>query len=511
MLSHTEFNWREEIDGETFNSDCLNRAKYAEFLTAFLKGQNQSKPYVLNLNSEWGSGKTYFLKRWKHDLSRLHPVIYIDAWRNDYSDDPLMSVVSSVITQLREKTDKNEESALSKGYDFGTKLIKQVAPIIAGGLAKKYIGIALDDISVSKGDGVESPNSNEKIDKAAQKITSLLMSEHDKKASSISSLKKIMKEWIDAVIGQNSQEENKLSHPTFIIIDELDRCRPTHAVETLEIVKHIFDIPGVFFVIATDTNQLQHAIKAVYGSGFDAHVYLSRFFDMRFNLKPASLHKIVETHCNTDVFSREFQEEKKLVVWPIGGGLKNVISILDEFGVSARDAVQIINKLSSILLYIKSDERLDMLYLTTLLCLQAKDPSFQYSIGGDKPIGELNDIRRDKIWLNSNNKITFDVFPDGINDQPHTMEVCLHEYFLHTFASYVQRFGMRNTYSEERLGVDVNEIRSRIRSKAMSKSKIEIDGEFSTFWLRHSYIQHNMGSVIKYRYNDYVELATAFD
>lgn len=53
------------------------------------------------------------------------------------------------------------------------------------------------------------------------------------------------------------------SHPFFIFIDQLDRCRPTYAIEMLEQVKHLFDIDHAVFVIATDGDQLARSIKAV--------------------------------------------------------------------------------------------------------------------------------------------------------------------------------------------------------------------------------------------------------
>ena len=96
------FNWSEpelSINSkyETFPADQLDREKYAKFLTTFLAKQGyddardsdqKKRNYVLNLNAEWGAGKSYFLKRWAHDLKEHYPVVYIDAWKQDYSDDP---------------------------------------------------------------------------------------------------------------------------------------------------------------------------------------------------------------------------------------------------------------------------------------------------------------------------------------------------------------------------------------------------------------------------------------
>jgi predicted KAP-like P-loop ATPase len=248
MSTQLTFDWSDAVpDNNDLGPDRLGRAKYAEFLTSYLYGQNKDKSYVLNLNSGWGTGKTYFLKRWKHDLEKNHPIIYIDAWKDDHSADPFLSVVSSLITQLRARTDKSEESALSKGIEFSTRLIKHAAPIVIGSLSKKYIGLSYNDISPENED-VPSSGNNNNIDKVAQKLSSLLLSDHEKRISSIASLKETIKQWIEAVISQNNNASGGLVGPTFVIIDELDRCRPDYAVKTLEVVKHIFDIPGVFLL-----------------------------------------------------------------------------------------------------------------------------------------------------------------------------------------------------------------------------------------------------------------------
>jgi hypothetical protein len=74
-----------------------------------------------------------------------------------------------------------------------------------------------------------------------------------------------------------------------IFIDELDRCRPTYAIELLERIKHLFNIKRLVFVLSTDTEQLSHSICAVYGNNFDAKKYLNRFIDLDYLLKEPDL------------------------------------------------------------------------------------------------------------------------------------------------------------------------------------------------------------------------------
>lgn len=46
-----------------------------------------------------------------------------------------------------------------------------------------------------------------------------------------------------------------------IIIDELDRYKPTFAIQIIEIVKYLFDIRGITFIIMIDIEQLGYSIK----------------------------------------------------------------------------------------------------------------------------------------------------------------------------------------------------------------------------------------------------------
>ena len=72
-------------------------------------------------------------------------------------------------------------------------------------------------------------------------------------------------------------------NPLIFIIDELDRCRPTFAIELLERVKHIFDVPNMVFVLGINRAELCKSLQSIYGE-IKADVYLRRFFDMEFIL-----------------------------------------------------------------------------------------------------------------------------------------------------------------------------------------------------------------------------------
>lgn len=68
----------------------------------------------------------------------------------------------------------------------------------------------------------------------------------------------------------------------------IDRCKPSFAIEMLEIIKHTFDVKGVQFVLVTNTEQLKASINHCYGSDVDAQRYLDKFIKFRFELSPYS-------------------------------------------------------------------------------------------------------------------------------------------------------------------------------------------------------------------------------
>lgn len=59
-------------------------------------------------------------------------------------------------------------------------------------------------------------------------------------------------------------------------MDELDRCRPSFALELLERIKHLFDVDNLVFVLLVNRDQIENYIKTVYGPS-DAQSYLLKF------------------------------------------------------------------------------------------------------------------------------------------------------------------------------------------------------------------------------------------
>ncbi|PMO44187.1 hypothetical protein BCT09_20330 [Vibrio splendidus] len=257
---------------EKFESyEIINNQPYAEHLTQFLESKVEDG-YVLNLNAEWGAGKTTFLQCWYNELKDNHPVVYFDAWKSDFTKDPMLALMDAFHQQLISPLSTNKklvENFLSKGSHF----LKAALPSLLLGYVKHNGGMDSDESlleSASEKFGIPEENLSD-----ALRDTMKAMLTQKSRVEGIEEFKETLVELNKAYV-QVFPEKNG---PVFVLIDELDRCRPTYAIETIECIKHFFNTKNFIFVLATDTNQLQHSIKSIYGANFDSLTYLSRFFD----------------------------------------------------------------------------------------------------------------------------------------------------------------------------------------------------------------------------------------
>ncbi|MFD1383072.1 P-loop NTPase fold protein [Rhodanobacter aciditrophus] len=259
------------------------RKKLAERFTQYLITRNtEEHAFPVNLNGAWGTGKTFFVENWKRLVEEKgHIGIKIDAWESDYLDDPLTIIIAEIIDQLSELTRKDgfyEQE--KKVVHFATQL-KGSIPKILTSLLGKLIGdqgskelLELFESIVGSAVNAKDYKSNLNIGDLGLETTRA----HIRHKQFTKDFKREVQKLVEFAQPDTPKEK------VFIFIDELDRCRPSYAIEMLETVKHLFDIPNFVFIFSTDTKQLQHSIKAIYGQDFDSHEYLSRFFEQRLTL-----------------------------------------------------------------------------------------------------------------------------------------------------------------------------------------------------------------------------------
>ncbi|MCU7963988.1 KAP family NTPase [Shewanella sp. SW36] len=560
MTSEVKLDWSEpkkiELgDGkfESLPADKLQRQEYADFIADFLSKQGfeeasgDKKNYVLNLNAEWGSGKTYFLRRLSEDLKVHHPVVYLDAWKQDYSEDPLMTVVSSMISQLKSQArltgvDENTFEAPKKLLG----LLKAAAPSIVGAFVKRYGGF--DPIELWENSQTEDvpPKStadagSNKVDMSAtaSQMVKELLRQHEDKSEAIESIKLNVENWVEAVVGlDTARDDYNRKYPAFVFIDELDRCRPSYAVEMLEVIKHIFDIAGVVFIVATDTAQLQHAVKAIYGEGFDARTYLSRFFNSRFTLKQPTIDSLIYAHCDCEKLSGQYIKQNRIVVWPecesYEHNISNINSVISCFGLPARTIIQITDRIIAILGHMKSGSKVDLLMLTALMSLREKNEdvyeaviSYKFGLSkwSDGNRVKLNryltqnyDFKNRNIMLNVDSNVPYDSlldqsltqYPDAVYkaNLSHYMKDIFSIYLKSVESGYTGNGGIGRHLSTN---IPLKEkLAQKVCTYPANRNSHE-DEDTSNAWLDFYHSLYKLEDVDITYYQNLIELASALE
>jgi len=258
----------------TIEFDPVGRNKTLWQFACFCSAQREK--CSIALDGGWGTGKTFFLKQLEmlFDAFSNHPkqlkpqeqkiikqcfkgfnnelncsiqphcCVYYDAWLNDNSDDPLRSILYELVKQAKHKFVKKSKM--------------------------EYLRTACSIFDAFTGKNTSSlvdlaNNTNPVHELEAQK-------------SFYDTFSKFLNSFLP-------QGKGRL----LVLIDELDRCKPSYAVQLLERIKHYLSNKRVSFVFAINNEQLQHTIKAFYGDGFDAYQYLNRFFNYRLSLPPPDI------------------------------------------------------------------------------------------------------------------------------------------------------------------------------------------------------------------------------
>ncbi|MBQ4809925.1 hypothetical protein J8M20_01205 [Pseudoalteromonas luteoviolacea] len=383
--------WDEEIeiDGISYPADKLNRKADADLLTKVLlkrykssKEQSNKSSYVLNLNAEWGAGKTYFVRRWCEDLKQNHPVVYIDAWSNDFMDSPIITVLSEVQEQLLETIDKRKIKAPTQ------KRLKNIGysvlPKILAALVKRYGGFDINELLESDSNSQEGDTKSKELDlsKAMEAMASQAFSEYSEYKKGVKTLKKTIKELMKYSI-DNPKEKLlalKRDYPVFVFIDELDRCRPTYAVEMLEAIKHIFDIEGLVIIVSTHTEELQHTIKVLYGNEFNADDYLRRFFHAKYHLNVHLSKELIKANCDLKAIDPNDFTENSIILFPVVQNLEGqdvdtyqdtileiVVHVADRMALSPRSAIQLTERFLICIEQLESSKSYDIVIICFLL------------------------------------------------------------------------------------------------------------------------------------------------
>ena len=259
-------------DTETDN-DFLNYSEVAD-LTAELVANPNLLPLSLGIYGGWGAGKSSLLKLIKTKLSKsagTYLNIHFDAWLYQDFDDARAALMDVIAQQLIKRSE-DDKTLLTKIKDFSQRInIFRVA------------GLALDASAIAL--GVPTLGICTSLAGKLEKLTSCDLTPVD-----IQSLKAEASKARDQLSGLINDKPNRspakeidhfrqdfseilesLNITLVVYIDNLDRCLPQKAIQTLEAVRLFLFMPKTAFIVAADEDMIRFSVSEHFGQLSEKH------------------------------------------------------------------------------------------------------------------------------------------------------------------------------------------------------------------------------------------------
>ncbi|MDG7057163.1 MAG: KAP family NTPase [Wolbachia endosymbiont of Penenirmus auritus] len=252
-----------------WENDLLDYKQFSGKFSTMVKAIDQSFT-MISLEGYNGWGKTFFLKEWVKELKQQNEIAaYYSAWDINALDQPLPSFLNFLFEDL------------FASYEVKRSVIQQFKNInqelfSLNTLGKLISKSPLAMLSVL----LEATKEADKKDIGAvlRELNILQRREENIKDFRTQLVK---------VVSRIREDKN-----IYIVVDNLDICRPKFIVDFLESIKYMLDIEGLVFIISVsrDKSNVYKAISTVLGSNFD----LKFFTDLSLYLPKQPIEKFTK-------------------------------------------------------------------------------------------------------------------------------------------------------------------------------------------------------------------------
>ena len=240
--------------------DYLNCEAISQTVVELLKG-DRKRPLTVGIHGDWGAGKSSILKMIEANLSSADnvAVLWFNGWAFEGFDDAKTVLIENTIIELC-----RQRSTVGKVKEKTKKLLKRVNYLK---IAKRSSGIAFNVLT-----GLPSPDQIEiamdALRRLGQDVTNTESCDVPAKLNEImgflkpaedgdnlpDTIHQFRKEFQDLL------EEAKIEQ-LVVLIDDLDRCLPATAVQTLEAIRLFLFVPKSAFVIGADEAMIEYAVR----------------------------------------------------------------------------------------------------------------------------------------------------------------------------------------------------------------------------------------------------------
>ena len=360
--------------------DIFERVAYAKHAMQLINHYPDEKgACTVAIDAPWGMGKSTFIHMWRNELIARNQAIlqsaedgtrlmgfeadpfftrnlsfYYNAWENDFCEDAFLPLIYTICGSAELTSDPSKDNEPAKSS------FKKLISATTGALSAIGCFAASENALLAGQIGSVANNFVNHIFKCFSAGTPEAVKDSFQKTTAVmNAFREALEEF--------AAEYGKL----FIFIDELDRCKPSFAVKTLETIKHFFDVPNVVFVFAVDSIQLAQTIKGAYSANIDAGSYLSKFFTYYIHLPAPTTVQLLKHSGGKSDYSIELEHM--------------ITDALSLSGTTPREAAYVIRNAEKIyisyqLALLDNDAALAFAFFILLFAIKVKHPEMYSAI-----------------------------------------------------------------------------------------------------------------------------------
>lgn len=250
-------------DNET-KVDLLNNEAIAKTIVTLLR-ERPEHPITIGVHGDWGAGKSSVLEMIEATLEPDDAVLCLkfNGWRFQGFEDAKIALIEGIVTGLIE-----ERSLLTKAAEATKKILRRIDLLKA---AKKIGGLALTGYAAMHGGGAHAlaipgmiatlegwaadPGKIKPEDiKGVIAGASGLLKPADESPNVPEEIAAFRKEFDDLLDKAGIKQ-------LVVLIDDLGRCLPDTAIETLEAIRLFVFTSRTAFVVAADEAMIEYSVR----------------------------------------------------------------------------------------------------------------------------------------------------------------------------------------------------------------------------------------------------------
>ena len=244
--------------------DYLNFGEVSQIVTEILESEAML-PVSIGIFGNWGAGKSSLLNLIEQQIKPDEWIIIkFDAWLYQGFDDARAALLETIASYLIQSA-KDEETILQKSKNLfarinGLRLLGLMAEGAALATGVPTFGLISKTFETAKEslDGVQNETESKQIVEVGKNLvdSGKNLIKPKEKQTPPQQIDEFRKEY-----GEILQD---LGKNLVIVIDNLDRCLPANAIQTLEAIRLFLFLNRTAFIIAADEEMIRHSVAEHY-------------------------------------------------------------------------------------------------------------------------------------------------------------------------------------------------------------------------------------------------------